>query len=62
MSMDVPHRPHPVKTVFLSSLPSVLVVPSVRLVTWHCHVVIVVGVVERLREVMVEEEVVDDGG
>ena len=33
------------------------------LVTWRCHVVVVVGVVERLREVMVEEaEVVDDGG
>ena len=56
MSVDVPHRLHPLKTVFLSSLP------SVRLVMWHCHVVVVVGVVERLREVMVEEEVVDDGG
>ena len=35
----------------------------IGLVTWRCHVVVDVGVVERLREVMVEEaEVVDDGG
>ena len=40
----------------------------IGLVTWHCHVVVVVGVVERLREVVGiggggdEAEVVDDGG
>ena len=35
----------------------------IGLVTWRCHVVVVVGVVERLWEMMVEEaEVVDDGG
>ena len=39
-----------------------------ELVTWRCHVVVVVGVVERLREVVGiggggdEAEVVDDGG
>ena len=33
------------------------------LVTRRCHVVVVIGVVEQLQEVMVEEaEVVDDGG
>ena len=50
MSIDVPHRLHPVRTVFLL-LPSVLVVPSVWLVTWHCHIVVVIGVVERLWDV-----------
>ena len=39
-----------------------------KLATWRCHVVVVVGVVERLREVVGiggggdEAEVVDDGG
>ena len=33
--------------VFLLSLPSVLVVLSVWLVTWHRHVVVIVGVVKR---------------
>ena len=56
------------RCVFLLSLPSVLVVPSVWLVTWCCQVVVVVEVVERLREVAGidgggdESEVVDDGG
>ena len=39
------------RCVFLLSLPSVLVVPSVWLVKWRCHIVIVVEVVEQLREV-----------
>ena len=40
----------------------------IGLVTWRCHVIVVVGVVERLREVVGiggggdEAEVVDDGG
>ena len=48
--------------------PSVLVVPSIWQATWRCHVVVIVGVVERLREVVGiggggnEGEVVDDGG
>ena len=51
--------------MFLLSLLSVLVVLSVWLVTWHCHVVVVV---ERLQEVARiggggdEAEVDDDGG
>ena len=56
------------RCVILLLLPSVLVVPSVWLVTWRCHVVVVVEVVERLREVAGiggggdDAEVVDDGG
>ena len=38
--------------LFLSLLPSLPVVPSVWLVTWHCHVVVVVGVVERSWDVV----------
>ena len=53
--------------MFLLSLLSVLVVLSVWLVTWHCHVVVVVEVVERLQEVARiggggDEVEVDDGG
>ena len=54
--------------MFLLSLLSVLVVLSVWLVTWRCHVVVVVEVVERLWEVARiggggdEAEVDDDGG
>ena len=33
-------------------LPSLPVVPSVWLVTWRCHVVVVVGVVERSWDVV----------
>ena len=56
------------RCMFLLSLPSVLVVPSIWLVRWRCHVVIIVEVVEQLREVAGsggggdEAEVVDDGG
>ena len=49
-SIDVPHHLHPVRTVFLL-LPSVHVVLSVWLVMWHCHIVVVIGVVERLWDV-----------
>ena len=34
-------------------LPSVLVVPSAWLVMWRCHVIVVVGVVERSWDVAV---------
>ena len=37
--------------VFTLSSPSVLVGPSIWLVTWRCHIVVVVEVVERLQEV-----------
>ena len=39
------------RCVFTLSSLSVLVVPSIWLVTWRCHVVVVVEVVERLQEV-----------
>ena len=47
---------------------SILVIPSIWLATWCCHIVVVVGVVETLREVggvgggRNEAKVVDDGG
>ena len=63
MSIDVPNYLHPV----LSSLSVHPWVPFIWLVTWRCHIVVVIGVVEQLWEVIVggggdEAEVVDDGG
>ena len=54
--------------MFMLSSPCILVVSSIWMVTWCCHVVVLVGVVERYREVVViggsgdKEEVVDDAG
>ena len=55
--------------MFLLSLLSILIVPPIWLVMWHCHIVVVVEVVEWLQEVVGigggggdEAEVVDDGG
>ena len=64
MSVDAPNC----LRVFTLSSPSVLVVPSVWLITWRCHIVAVVGVVEWLWEVVDiggggnEAEVVHDDG
>ena len=51
----------------LSSLSVRPWVPSIWLVMWSCHVVVIVGVVEQLVEVVIggggdKVEVVDDGG
>ena len=50
----------------LSSFISVhiIIVPSIWLVTWRCHVVVIVGVIKQLREVAVEtkQTLADDGG
>ena len=60
MSLDVPHCLHIIET---ACAYIVIVVPSVWLVTWHCHVVVVVGVIKQLREVAVEMKrtLADDG-
>ena len=61
----MPGRLHTIETATLTrQVVAVRCRPSwIGLVTWRCHIVIVIGVVERLQEVMVEEaEVVDDGG
>ena len=39
--------------VFMLLLSSVLVVLSIWLVTWHCHIVVIVEVVKWLQEVVV---------
>ena len=54
MSVDVPGR---LRTIEMATLTRQVVAircrPSwIGLVTWRCHVVVVVGVVERLREVV----------
>ena len=67
-SDDVSRRHLSEWCAFTLSSPCVLVISSIWLVTWCCHVVVLVGVVERWREVVViggsgdEEEVVDDAG
>ena len=64
MSMDVPHCLHTVETVCARVVIAIRSCHSV-LVTWRGHVVVVVGVVERLPAVVVvgmERRLADDGG
>ena len=58
MSVDMLNRLHPIKTV-VPLLVSILVIPSVWLVMWCCHIVVIVGVVKWSQDVVILVVVVE---